>query len=263
MVARLRDAFGSHLPWFAPLASHPFAESDAAPWEQRTAETVMSFLTGQGVEVSVAEVERICRACALPLSQVVELAPGAREAVRAIRDLACGWLSAPTRCGATTRTCDVTGKSSALATASMAMLARTTLATARPIRLSSSARWRRLEPIRRGRRSLATALNATSSAPGQLGCARSGCDRRTSASQPILRPMPRSLAGPRCHRSSRPGCSRPRGGRSLVTPARAAASNLDCLSDGLGPTGWLGGRNGVGVSDSCGNVLEASEDIAR
>jgi FMN phosphatase YigB (HAD superfamily) len=87
MVTRLRDTFGSDLAWFAPLASHPFAESDAAPWEQRTAETVMSFLTGQGVEVSAAEVERICRACALPLSQVVEVAAGARGAVRAIRDL--------------------------------------------------------------------------------------------------------------------------------------------------------------------------------
>jgi HAD superfamily hydrolase (TIGR01509 family) len=87
MVARLRDAFGTDLAWFAPLASHPFAESDAAPWEQRTAETVMSFLTGQGVEVLAAEVESICRACALPLSQVVEVAAGAREAVRAIRDL--------------------------------------------------------------------------------------------------------------------------------------------------------------------------------
>lgn len=87
MVARLRDAFGSDLPWFASLASHGFAEADAAPWEQRTAEAVMSFLTAQGVEVSAAEVERICRACALPLSQVVQVAPGAREGVRAIRDL--------------------------------------------------------------------------------------------------------------------------------------------------------------------------------
>lgn len=87
MVGRLGDAFGSDLPWFAPLASQQFVESDAAPWEQRTAEAVVSFLAEQGVDASADEVERICRACAPPLSRVVKLAAGAREAVRAIRKL--------------------------------------------------------------------------------------------------------------------------------------------------------------------------------
>lgn len=87
MVARLRDAFGSDLPWFADLASHPFAESDAPPWEQRTAEFVVSFLIERGVEVSASEVERICRACAPPLSQIVQVAAGAREAIHAMHDL--------------------------------------------------------------------------------------------------------------------------------------------------------------------------------
>lgn len=87
MVTRLREAFGSDQPWFGALASHPFAESDAPTWEQRTAELVMAFLTEQGIEVSTEEVERICRAMAIPLSRVVELADGAREAVHAIREL--------------------------------------------------------------------------------------------------------------------------------------------------------------------------------
>ncbi len=87
MVARLRDAFGTDHHWFARLASHPFAESDASTWEQRTAEAVMAFLTEQGIEASAEEVERICRACAAPLSQVVELADGALDAVRAIHTL--------------------------------------------------------------------------------------------------------------------------------------------------------------------------------
>ncbi len=48
-------------------------------------ELVTTTLAEHGVEASAEEVERICRACAAPLSQVVELADGAREAMRAIR----------------------------------------------------------------------------------------------------------------------------------------------------------------------------------
>jgi HAD superfamily hydrolase (TIGR01509 family) len=87
MVNRLREAFGTDHPWFGALASHTFAESDAPTWEQRTAELVMAFLTEQGVDSAPAEVERICRAMAIPLSRVVELADGVREAVDAIRAL--------------------------------------------------------------------------------------------------------------------------------------------------------------------------------
>lgn len=87
MVARLRDALGIDHPWFAPLASHRFIESDAAPWEQRTVEAVTAVLAEHGHHASAEEVARICRACSPPMSQVVELAAGAREAVRAIRDL--------------------------------------------------------------------------------------------------------------------------------------------------------------------------------
>ncbi len=84
-TARLRGAFGSELPWFAPVVALSWAESDAPSWEQRTAEVVTAFLAEQGMEASAEDVERICRACAAPLSQVVELSDGAREAIRAIR----------------------------------------------------------------------------------------------------------------------------------------------------------------------------------
>ncbi len=87
MISRLRDAFGTDLPWFALLANYRWTESDAPSWEQRTVELVTAALAEHGVEASAEEVERICRACAAPLSQVVELADGAHEAVRAIRAL--------------------------------------------------------------------------------------------------------------------------------------------------------------------------------
>ncbi len=84
MVERLREAFGTDEPWFTTLASHPFVDSDAPEWEQRTAELVVAHLAEQGIEVGAEEVERICRAFAMPLRDVVDLADGAREAVEAI-----------------------------------------------------------------------------------------------------------------------------------------------------------------------------------
>ena len=84
MLARLREAFGTEEPWFATLASHPFVDSDAPDWEQRTAELVVAHLAEQGIEVSAEQVERICRALALPLKDVVQLADGVREAIGAI-----------------------------------------------------------------------------------------------------------------------------------------------------------------------------------
>jgi hypothetical protein len=80
MISRLRDASGTDLPWFALLANYRWTESDAPGWEQRTVDLVTTTLAEHGVEASGEEVERICRACAAPLSQVVELADGAHEA---------------------------------------------------------------------------------------------------------------------------------------------------------------------------------------
>jgi HAD superfamily hydrolase (TIGR01509 family) len=84
MRERLRDAFGMEEPWFATLASHPFVDSDAPNWEQRTAELVMARLAEEGIEATGEQVERICRAFALPLREVVDLADGVREVVEAI-----------------------------------------------------------------------------------------------------------------------------------------------------------------------------------
>lgn len=87
MVARLREALGADHAWFGPLASHPLEEADAPTWEQRTLEDVTAFLAEQGVEATGAEVERICRACAIPMSQAVGLTDGALDAIRTIRNL--------------------------------------------------------------------------------------------------------------------------------------------------------------------------------
>lgn len=87
MVRRLRDAFSTDEPWFETLASHPFVDSDAPEWEQRTAEVVVEWLTERGADASAEQVERICRAFALPLAEVVDLADGVRVAVQQIHEL--------------------------------------------------------------------------------------------------------------------------------------------------------------------------------
>ena len=87
MMSRLREAFGAEHSWFAPLVKHRFVESDAPTWEQRTVELVTAVLADHGINASADDVERICRACAAPLSQVVELSEGALEAIRTIRNL--------------------------------------------------------------------------------------------------------------------------------------------------------------------------------
>jgi len=87
MIERLRAAFGADHPWFAPLASHRFVDADGPTWEQRTVEAVAELLAELGVQASVDDAERICRACAIPLSQAVELANGALDAIRTIHDL--------------------------------------------------------------------------------------------------------------------------------------------------------------------------------
>ena len=87
LISRLREAFGADHPWFAALASHRFVEPAAPSWEQRTVEVVTAMLAEHGTQASAEEVERICRACAAPLSQVVELSVGALDAIRAIHDL--------------------------------------------------------------------------------------------------------------------------------------------------------------------------------
>ena len=84
MRERLLEAFGTEEPWFATLVSHPFIDADAPDWEQKTAELVVARLAEEGVEATAEQVERICRAFALPLRDVVDLADGVREAIEEI-----------------------------------------------------------------------------------------------------------------------------------------------------------------------------------
>lgn len=87
VLARLRGAFGMDHEWFTTLIRYPFAEPEAPRWEQRTNKAVAALLQDLGVDAAPEDVERICRACAVPLGEVIELADGAREAIRAIRRL--------------------------------------------------------------------------------------------------------------------------------------------------------------------------------
>lgn len=87
MVSRLHEAFGVRHPWFEHLARYRFVEADPLSWEQRTLEVVAASLAEHGFRPSDEELERICRACAAPLSQVVKLSSGALEAIRAIHGI--------------------------------------------------------------------------------------------------------------------------------------------------------------------------------
>jgi HAD superfamily hydrolase (TIGR01509 family) len=84
---RMRTLFGAVHPWFEAFGTHPFAEADGTTYEQRTAEEVADFLRGRGVKATADEVERICRANAVPLADVVRVEPCAREALESARAL--------------------------------------------------------------------------------------------------------------------------------------------------------------------------------
>jgi HAD superfamily hydrolase (TIGR01509 family) len=87
MIERLEEAFGTRHHWFEPLTLVDFPESDAPDWEQGTVAAVTAFLAEHGFAATPEQVERVCRACAVPMSRVVQLADGAREAVEAAREL--------------------------------------------------------------------------------------------------------------------------------------------------------------------------------
>lgn len=84
-LRRLADALGSERPWFAEFAEHTFEEGSATTFEQRTAQAVATFLAERGVTPSAEEVEAICRACAPPMSAVVEIEDHALASMRAAR----------------------------------------------------------------------------------------------------------------------------------------------------------------------------------
>jgi HAD superfamily hydrolase (TIGR01509 family) len=86
-LRRLAEAMGGRRPWFDALVGYDFIESDATSYEQRTAEQVTDYLDSQGAVATPQEVEAICRACAMPLHEVVELEEHAEAALRAARAL--------------------------------------------------------------------------------------------------------------------------------------------------------------------------------
>ena len=87
MLARLRTAFGTDHPWFISLIRYPFPEPEAPDWEQRTTQLVAAFLTAHGMDPSPSNVEGVCRACAVPMGQVLEVVEGARQAILEIQRL--------------------------------------------------------------------------------------------------------------------------------------------------------------------------------
>jgi HAD superfamily hydrolase (TIGR01509 family) len=88
-LARLTAAFGAQLPWFQALVRHDFPNNGVAAGtlRQDVAGEVARFLDSIGVELPPEALAAICRACAVPLPQLVSLRPGAEAAVRGARDL--------------------------------------------------------------------------------------------------------------------------------------------------------------------------------
>jgi len=86
-LRRLVSAFGGDRPWFRPLVSHRFSEPATPTDPQRTLESVSSFLAQLRVVADREMARRVCRACAVPLNEVVKLAPDARQAMRAFREM--------------------------------------------------------------------------------------------------------------------------------------------------------------------------------
>jgi FMN phosphatase YigB (HAD superfamily) len=87
LVERLAAAFGEEPPWAAELVAYPFSLEDPPGYEHQMVDQIATFLRDHGAEGSREMVARICRACAVPLSEVVEVEPDARAAMEAARGL--------------------------------------------------------------------------------------------------------------------------------------------------------------------------------
>ncbi len=86
MAARVAALYGGTEPsWVRDMVAHQFAVEDAPSYQHGIAEEVAAFLAERGYTPSPEEAERICRACALPLHEVVEVEPGARAALEDAR----------------------------------------------------------------------------------------------------------------------------------------------------------------------------------
>lgn len=82
-IAAMYD--GTEPDWVQELLAHDFAVEDAPQYEHAITDEVAAFLAERGYGASAEEVERICRACAVPLHEVVEVEPDARAALGAAR----------------------------------------------------------------------------------------------------------------------------------------------------------------------------------
>jgi HAD superfamily hydrolase (TIGR01509 family) len=87
LVERLAAALGEKPPWAAELVAYPFSLEEPPGYEHRMVDEIASFLRDHGAEGSQEMAARICRACALPLSEVVEIEPDARAAMEAAHGL--------------------------------------------------------------------------------------------------------------------------------------------------------------------------------
>jgi HAD superfamily hydrolase (TIGR01509 family) len=86
MAARVAALYDGPEPaWVRDLLAHQFAVEDAPQYEHGIADEVAAFLAQRGHTASADEIERICRACALPLHEVVEIEPDIRVALEAAR----------------------------------------------------------------------------------------------------------------------------------------------------------------------------------
>jgi HAD superfamily hydrolase (TIGR01509 family) len=90
LVERLATAYGEEPPWAADLVAHPFSLEDPPEFEHRMHAEIAAFLRARGADSSLEMVSRICRACAIPLSEVVDVEPDARSAMEGARLLGLG-----------------------------------------------------------------------------------------------------------------------------------------------------------------------------
>lgn len=88
MAARLAELYGGTEPgWVRELFAHEFAVADAPDYAHRVADEIAASLGERGYAPTPEEVHRICRACALPLHEVVEVDPEAQAALTGARRL--------------------------------------------------------------------------------------------------------------------------------------------------------------------------------
>ncbi|MGH2392046.1 MAG: HAD family hydrolase [Candidatus Limnocylindria bacterium] len=85
MVARLAEVYGGLAPpWAHELAHYTWGTPD---FTTPVVEQIAAFLAERGHPATVDEIDRICRACAVPLPEVVQVDANALGAMRSARRL--------------------------------------------------------------------------------------------------------------------------------------------------------------------------------